>query len=130
MQNALFSDVTPCGSCKNRRFRGTNRLHHQDHNIRWTRNKVISNSNRNTKRRNGNSSNSNSNSNSVLRMLVTANGVLSSAIHVTRMMEAIRSPETSGLNNSHAAQYLSRPHSSWSSRQNLKSYRALTGWTL
>jgi hypothetical protein len=29
IKNAIFSDVTPCGSCKNRRFGGTYRLHHQ-----------------------------------------------------------------------------------------------------
>jgi hypothetical protein len=28
MKNAVFRDMTPCGSCKNRRFRGTYRLHH------------------------------------------------------------------------------------------------------
>jgi hypothetical protein len=30
MMNAVFWDVTPCGSYKNRRFVGTFRLHHQD----------------------------------------------------------------------------------------------------
>jgi hypothetical protein len=29
MKNGVFWDVTPCGSCKNRRFRGTLRLLHQ-----------------------------------------------------------------------------------------------------
>jgi hypothetical protein len=29
MKNAVFWDVTPCGSCKNRRFGGIYRLHHQ-----------------------------------------------------------------------------------------------------
>jgi hypothetical protein len=29
MKNIVFWDVTPCGSCKNRRFSGTYRLHHQ-----------------------------------------------------------------------------------------------------
>jgi hypothetical protein len=29
MKNAVFWDVTPCGSCKNRYFRGTYRLHLQ-----------------------------------------------------------------------------------------------------
>jgi hypothetical protein len=29
MKNAVFWDVTPCGSCKNRGFEGTYRLHHQ-----------------------------------------------------------------------------------------------------
>jgi hypothetical protein len=29
MKNAVFWDVTPCWPCKNRRFRGTYRLHLQ-----------------------------------------------------------------------------------------------------
>jgi hypothetical protein len=29
MNNGVFLDVTPCGSCKNRRFGGTYRLLHQ-----------------------------------------------------------------------------------------------------
>jgi hypothetical protein len=29
MKNGVFRDVTPCGSCKNLRFRGTSRLYHQ-----------------------------------------------------------------------------------------------------
>jgi hypothetical protein len=29
MMNGVFWDVTPCGSCKNRRFAITLRLHHQ-----------------------------------------------------------------------------------------------------
>jgi hypothetical protein len=29
LKNAVFRDVTPCGSCKNRRFEGTKRLHYQ-----------------------------------------------------------------------------------------------------
>jgi hypothetical protein len=29
MKNGVFWDVTPCGSCKNRRFGGTSRLLHQ-----------------------------------------------------------------------------------------------------
>jgi hypothetical protein len=32
VKNAVISDVTPCGSYKNRRFGETYRLHHQDHN--------------------------------------------------------------------------------------------------
>jgi hypothetical protein len=32
MKNAVFWDVTPCGSCKNRRLEGTYRLHHQGEN--------------------------------------------------------------------------------------------------
>jgi hypothetical protein len=29
MKNAVFWDVTPCGSCKNQRLRGLYRLHYQ-----------------------------------------------------------------------------------------------------
>jgi hypothetical protein len=32
MENGVFWDVTPCGSCKIRRFGGTFRLHHQGDN--------------------------------------------------------------------------------------------------
>jgi hypothetical protein len=38
LKNAVFLDATPCGSCKNRRFGGTYRLHHQADKNRWTRN--------------------------------------------------------------------------------------------
>jgi hypothetical protein len=31
VKNAVFCDVTPYGSCKNRRFGGTYRLHYQGH---------------------------------------------------------------------------------------------------
>jgi hypothetical protein len=34
MKNAVFCDITPCGSCKNRRFGGTYRHHHGDKNRR------------------------------------------------------------------------------------------------
>jgi hypothetical protein len=36
LKNGVFWDVTPCGSCKNRRFGGTQRLLHQDDNNRST----------------------------------------------------------------------------------------------
>jgi hypothetical protein len=35
MKNAVFWEVTLCGSCKNRRFGGTWRLHHQGDKNRW-----------------------------------------------------------------------------------------------
>jgi hypothetical protein len=53
---------------------------------------------------------------SVFRLLVTANVVPSSAVLVTLMMEAIRSPETSVL-SSHL-------------RENHRAYIALTDWAL
>jgi hypothetical protein len=37
LRNGVFWDVTPCGSCKYRRFRGTERLLHQGDKNRWTR---------------------------------------------------------------------------------------------
>jgi hypothetical protein len=37
MKNGVFWDVTPCGSCKNRRFGGTWLLLHQGDKNRWTR---------------------------------------------------------------------------------------------
>jgi hypothetical protein len=75
MENVVFWDVTPCGSCKDRRFGGTYRIHHQgDKNRRATVFLRI-----------------------VPRLLVTVNVVPSSPILVTLMMEAIRSSETSVL---------------------------------
>jgi hypothetical protein len=43
MKNAVFWDVTPCGSCKNRRFGGTHRLHHQGEKHQRAKNNVSSN---------------------------------------------------------------------------------------
>jgi hypothetical protein len=39
-KNHVFCDVTPCGSCKNPRFGGTLRLHHQGDKDHLTRNNV------------------------------------------------------------------------------------------
>jgi hypothetical protein len=39
-KNAVFWNVTPRGSCNNRRFGGTWRLHHQGDKNRWTRNVI------------------------------------------------------------------------------------------
>jgi hypothetical protein len=46
MKNAVFWDVTPCGSCKNRRFREKGRLHHQGDKTRRARNKLAVTSHR------------------------------------------------------------------------------------
>jgi hypothetical protein len=43
MKNAIFWDVTPRGSCKNRRFGETYRLRHQDDKNQLARNSVSSN---------------------------------------------------------------------------------------
>jgi hypothetical protein len=69
MKNVVW-DVTPCGSCKNRRFGGTYDLHHQD-----------------DKNRRGRMS--------VRRLLVTGSVVPSSPILITPMKEALRSSKTS-----------------------------------
>jgi hypothetical protein len=74
MKNALFLDVTPCGSCKNRRFGGTFHLVHQgDKKYHLVFLRIVR------------------------RLLVTANVVPSSPILVTLMKEALRSSETSVL---------------------------------
>jgi hypothetical protein len=67
---------------------------------------------------------------SVRRFLVTANVVHSSSIVVTLMMEALRSSETSVLTRAtrHNIPEDAILHSHC--RENLKSYIALTGWTL
>jgi hypothetical protein len=43
MKNAVFWDITPCGSCKNRRFGWTLSLLHQGDKNRWTRNNASCN---------------------------------------------------------------------------------------
>jgi hypothetical protein len=74
------SGMTPCDSCKNRRFGGKHRIHHQDGKNRRTRNNVSSNyqqkhaATKYVLR-------------SVLRLVVATNIVPSSPIPVTLMME-------------------------------------------
>jgi hypothetical protein len=43
MKNAVFWDVTPCGTCKNRRFGGSYRFYYQGDKNHGARNKVSSN---------------------------------------------------------------------------------------
>jgi hypothetical protein len=69
-KNAIFCDVTPCGSHKNRRLEGMCRLNHYGDIVFLRR---------------------------VLELVVTANAVPSLPILVTLTMEAIRSSETSVL---------------------------------
>jgi hypothetical protein len=82
-KSAVLWDVTPCGSCKNRCFGKTYRLHHQDDKNQRNRNNVSSNYQRNTI--------------CVFWLLITTNVVPSFPILVTLKMEAIRSSETSVL---------------------------------
>jgi fatty acid desaturase len=42
LKNVVFWEVTPCGSCRNRRFVGTYRLHHHGDKNQRTRNNVSS----------------------------------------------------------------------------------------
>jgi hypothetical protein len=74
MKNAVFWDVTYCGSCKNRYFGGSYRLHPQGENNQ--RNVILR---------------------SVVQLLATANVVPSSLFLSTLMLEAIRSSEASIL---------------------------------
>jgi hypothetical protein len=90
MKNAVFWDVTVCGSCNNRRFGGTHRLHQQGDKNRRVRNNV---SNRRTLRRNA--MHFFVLFRRVRRLLVTANVAPSSPIFVTLTMVEIRSSETS-----------------------------------
>jgi hypothetical protein len=43
VKNGVFWDVEPCGSCKNRRFGGSQRLYHEGDKKHWARNNVSSN---------------------------------------------------------------------------------------
>jgi hypothetical protein len=70
MKNAVFWDVTPHGCCKNRRFGGTYRLHHQDDMNRQDVTTLAVTSYRST-------------------LIETANDVPSSLILVTLMMETL-----------------------------------------
>jgi hypothetical protein len=63
MKNAVFLDVTPCGSCKKLRFGGTYRFHHRGEEV-YLR--------------------------SVFHLLVNANFIPRSLIVFTLMMEAMR----------------------------------------
>jgi hypothetical protein len=81
MKNAIFWVAMPYGSCKNRRFGGTERLHHQGDKNRRTENNVSLSSNRRTLRKN---------TKCVRRSLVPSSPSL-----VTLMMEALGSSETS-----------------------------------
>jgi hypothetical protein len=71
MKNGIFWDVTPCGSCKNRRFGGTYQFHQQGDKNSGTVFIL-----------------------SVRQSLVTANIVPSFLILVTLMMEELYSSET------------------------------------
>jgi hypothetical protein len=88
MKNAIFWDVTPCGSCKNERFRRTYCIRQKADKNRRAGNKLVVTNNRSILQRifiRG-----------MLRLLATSN-VSNSPILVTLMMEAIRSSETSAL---------------------------------
>jgi hypothetical protein len=74
-KNAVFWDMTPCGSCNSRRFGGTYHLHHQGAKNQRARDNVNSNFH-------------------LKHAVVTANVVPSSPILVTLMMEAICSSES------------------------------------
>jgi hypothetical protein len=81
-KNGVFWDVTPCGSCKNRRFGGTSRLHHQGDKNRSTRKNSSCNLQPTHAAKKYQVSR-------VRRLLVTASAVPSSLILVTLMKEAL-----------------------------------------
>jgi hypothetical protein len=109
MKNVVFWDVTPCGCCKNQLFRGTYRLNNQGEKNQRARKSVSSN---------------------YQPKHATANAVPSSLILFTLMIQAIRPSETSVLTRGtwHKIPEDDILHSH--RRENLKSYIALTGWTL
>jgi hypothetical protein len=93
MKNGVFSDVTPCGSYKIPRFRGTLRLLHQGDKNRWSRN------NASCKHKPTHAAKKHHMAilRSVSRLLVQASVVPSSPMLATMMKEALRSSETSVL---------------------------------
>jgi hypothetical protein len=100
VKNAVFWDVTPCGSCKNQCFGGTYRLHHQGDKNRRARNNV-------------------------LRLLLTVKVVPSSPIIITPIMEATRSSETTDLTRA-TQPIIPERHSSYSSPSKPQILRLLT----
>jgi hypothetical protein len=81
MKNGVFWDVTPCDSCKNRRFGGLSASFIRMTRIGELRTTLAVTSNRRPLRRNR-------------RLLVTVSVVRSSPILVTLMKEALSSSET------------------------------------
>jgi hypothetical protein len=113
MKNAVFWDVTLCGSCKNRRFGGTYRLHHKGDKNRRARNNTIQQYTYNTLHKAFLSS--------VLRLLVTVNIVPSSdSCH----------PDYGGARSSETSVLTRATRFNSDLRENLKSYIALTDWAL
>jgi hypothetical protein len=111
MKNAVLWDITPCGSCNDRRFGGTYHLNYQDDKNRRARNNVSSKKqpkHADTLMMEAIRSSETSvlkratwrqipDELSVLRLLVITNVVPSSGILVTLMMETMHSSETSVL---------------------------------
>jgi hypothetical protein len=103
-KNAVFWDITLCGSCKNRRFGTTYQLYHQDKESQRARNNVSSN----------------------FPVTVTADVVPSSLNLFALMMEAIRSSVTSVLTRATRHFFKENGILHSHSRGNLKSYITLT----
>jgi hypothetical protein len=110
MTNGVFWDVTPSGSCDNRRFGGIYSLHNQGGKNQRPRNSVRINQQ--------------------LLLLVAAKAVIISLILVILMMEAIFSFETSVLTRATQRNIPQNSILHSHRRGNLKYYVALNGWAL
>jgi hypothetical protein len=111
LKNVVFWDVSPCGSCRNRHFRGTFHFSPSQKTTFFIVTAVNTSNLLHSER----------------RLLVTANVVPSSPILVTLMMEALRSSEKSVLTRATRRNIPEDAILHSHCRENLLTFIALTG---